>query len=504
MTDPPFHLDTPLLRTAKSLVEKLRQGGFMGYFVGGGVRDLVMGNTPKDVDIATDATPDQIEALFPNTIGVGALFGVMLVIVDNVRYEVATFRSESSYRDGRHPEVVDFASTPDEDARRRDFTLNALYYDPVEMELLDFFGGQRDIEQRIIRAIGVPGERFNEDKLRLMRAVRFAVRFGFEIEAKTKQAICEWAHKINQVSAERLRDELSRILTEGHSEAGFLLLDELGLLQPILPELLAMKGVDQPPEFHPEGDVWTHTMLLLRGMDERRREVREAGIRNQVSGVGGPGPVPEAKRRGGQGSGVRDQTGRIGMTSDTRHPAPDTYPSPVLAWAVLLHDIGKPGTFERAPDRIRFNGHMELGAKMVRTIGRRLRFSNEMIEAVAELVLDHLKFKDVRKMKLSTLKRFVRRLHFAEHLELHRLDCLASHGDLDAYQFTREFAESLEPEQARPPRLLNGHDLIELGYTPGPEFKKILAALEDAQLENQIADREAALDFVAQRFPSRS
>jgi len=532
MTALRFSLDTPLLRSAASIVKALRGHGFAAYFVGGCVRDLFMGEMPKDIDIATNATPDVIQEIFPNTVAVGEQFGVVIAIHEGIRFEIATFRSDAGYRDGRHPDSVRYSMTPEEDARRRDFTINALFYDPLEERLLDFHGGQRDIEQKVIRAIGNARERFREDRLRMMRAVRFAARFESGIESGTRQAIIDAASEINQVSAERLHDELTRILTEGHSHPGFVLLDELGLLQVLLPELIAMKGVDQPPEFHPEGDVWVHTLLLLKRMDETKEVL---GVRGQeIGGRGHPvacdrglelkseagsrrrearGQKPEAKGRmiSFNTDNRHLTTDNLPPPPDTRHPAPGpslpwrldpaTYPSTILAWGALLHDVGKPATFRRAPDRIRFDGHMDLGAKISRQIGRRLRMSNEEGEAIAELVLDHLKFKDAQKMRPATLKRFVRREHFAEHLELHRLDCLACHGNLDGYNYTRDFVQSLKPEEARPKPILTGDDLIDLGYTPGPEFKKILTALEDAQLENQITDRESAMEYLRQKFP---
>lgn len=529
MTAVRFPLNNALLHSATLIVKTLRDHGHTAYFVGGCVRDLVMELAPKDVDIATSATPEEVEELFPITVAVGAQFGVVIVILEGAQFEVATFRSDSAYSDGRHPNSVRFSKTPEEDAQRRDFTVNALFYDPLGERLLDFHEGTRDIEQKIIRAIGDPHDRFREDKLRMLRAVRFAVRWGYAIEAQTRQAIVENAPEIHQVSAERVRDELTRILTEGHSHKGILLLDELGLLQEVVPELLPMKGVEQPPEFHPEGDVWVHTLLLLKFMDEtkevlkserpeaRGRKQEDASELERRSDVRGQITPASSGASSAFDSLERPLTSDFGLvpspasglwplasglsSSGPSHLTPDPYPSPVLAWAALLHDIGKPATFQRAPDRIRFNGHMEVGAKMARQLGRRLRMSNEEIDAIAELVLDHLKFKDVERMKASTLKRFVRRSHFAEHLELHRLDCLASHGQLGAYHFVRDYAMNLKPEEARPPRLLTGEDLIELGYSPGPDFKKMLTALEDAQLENQIVDRESAIEFVRQKFP---
>lgn len=512
MNAPPFPLNTPSLQMAESVVKTLRDRGFAAYFVGGCVRDLVMGLQPQEVDIATDATPDEVQELFPNTVAVGAPFGVVLVLVGEKKFEVATFRSETSYTDGRHPEAVHYAKTPEEDSRRRDFTLNALFYDPLENRLLDFHGGREDMGRKIIRAIGDPQERFREDKLRLLRAVRFAVRFGFEIENQTRQAIVKAASEIHRVSAERIRDELTRLLTEGYSHAGFVLLDELGLLQEVLPELPAMKGVEQPPEFHPEGDVWAHTLLVLKLMDETKAALQSFFLPGYETTPEAGSQTPDSPRASHEenssfrllASGFNDSAQSITSLGDSGHPSTENYPSPILAWGALLHDVGKPATFKRAPDRIRFDGHMELGARAARQIGHRLRMSNEEIDAIAELVLEHLKFKDVRQMRTATLKRFVRREHFAEHLELHRLDCLASHGNLEAYEFTLNFARALKPEEARPKAILTGHDLIDLGYTPGPRFKAILTALEDAQLENQIADRDSARQFLAQEFPLKT
>jgi poly(A) polymerase len=432
---------------AEEICRRLRDAGHQAYLVGGCVRDLLLGREPEDYDVATDATPDRVAGLFPGSLLVGAAFGVVVVARGDVQVEVATFRSEIGYSDGRHPDRVVYSRSPEEDVRRRDFTINGLLLDPADGRVLDFVGGREDLRAGVIRAIGAPELRFSEDKLRMVRAVRFAARFGFSIEPATFAAIPRLAPQVTQVSAERLRDELTRILTEGAARRGFELLDETGLLPVLLPEVARMKGVEQPPEFHPEGDVWIHTRLMLEGLKD--------GC------------------------------------------------SPTLAWGVLLHDVGKPPTFT-PPDgpggRIRFDRHVEVGARMAEEVCRRLRFSNDDTEQVVALVANHLRFKDVQRMRPATLKRFVRLPRFEEHLELHRLDCLASHRNLEAYEFVRRFLEETPPEEVRPPRLLTGDDLIALGYRPGPRFGEVLQALEDAQLEGVVADREAAREFVRRRF----
>lgn len=427
---------------ANIIVARLGAHGFKAYLVGGCVRDLLLGREPKDYDVATGAQPGEILKLFPDARQVGAHFGVMLVRRDGAEVEVATFRSEHSYEDGRHPAHVQFETDPRRDVLRRDFTINALLQDPGSGEVLDFVGGRADLEARRIRAIGEAETRFTEDHLRLLRAVRFAAGLGFEIEPATLAAVRRMARLIRNVSSERVRDELARILTEGGARRGFELLDETGLLLELIPEAAAMKGVEQPEQFHPEGDVWTHTLMLLGAM--------------------------------------RD-------------------PSVTLALGALLHDIGKPPTFRRA-DRIRFDGHAELGAKMAVQILTRLRFSSEEIRQVESLVANHLRFKDVRKMKESTLKRFLRQERFSEHLELHRLDCVSSHGWLDNYSFVREKLEALPAEHLRPPRLLTGDDLIRAGYTPGPAFQRMLEAAEDAQLEGRVSTPEEAMALVRSWF----
>jgi poly(A) polymerase len=427
---------------AKDLVKVLRGAGFKAYWAGGCVRDIVMGNTPQDYDIATDATPDQVMGLFPRTIPVGISFGVVKVLADDSEFEVATFRSDGRYMDGRHPVAVHY-SNDREDAMRRDFTINGMFYDPVKSEIIDYVNGQRDIKAGIIRAIGDPRQRFNEDKLRLMRAVRFAARFGYVIESETREALGELAGQIRQISAERIRDELKKMLTGPNPSGSLDLLSESGLLMEILPEVAAMAGVEQPREFHPEGDVLTHTRLLLKNL---------------------------------------------------------TCPSFELALAALLHDIGKPPTFS-IRERIRFDNHCEVGARMAEAICERLRLSNEQTALIVELVRDHLRFKDVQQMKESTLKRFLRRPSFPDHLELHRLDCLASHGDLTQWEFCRRKLTEMGPEEIRPKGLLSGHDLIKLGYQPGPLFSQALSLLEDAQLEGRVQTREQAVAFIRDHFP---
>jgi poly(A) polymerase len=407
--------------------------------VGGCVRDRLLGIRPKDFDIATDAPPQRVETYFPGALLVGAHFGVVRVKAGGAEVEVATFRSEGAYSNGRRPDEVRFETEPALDAQRRDFTINGLMEDPLSGEILDYVGGRADLAAKTIRAIGDAGQRFHEDHLRMLRAVRFAARLGFEIVGKTREAIREQAEFVRGVSAERVRDELLRILTEGGARRGLELLDELGLLAQVLPEVKAFQGVEQPPEYHPEGDVWTHVLLMLQNM----------------------GPAV----------------------------------SPSLALGVLLHDVGKPSTFRRAADRIRFDGHVEAGAAMAAELLGRLRFSNEDAEHVTALVANHMKFKDVRKMRTSTLKRFLRLPRFEEHLELHRLDCQASHGGNEGYTFVRQNLAEMSVETLHPERLLTGSDLIAAGYTPGPRFGEALEAVETAQLEGEVQTRSEALEI---------
>ena len=433
---------------ATDICRKLHAAGFQAYLVGGCVRDLLLGREPEDYDVATDAHPARVQELFPSSVDVGARFGVILVVANGVQVEVATFRSDIGYSDGRHPDRVEYSSSPEEDVCRRDFTINGLMLNLETQQVLDFVGGRDDLGQKIVRAIGMPELRFREDRLRMVRAVRFAARFGYIIEPATLQAIMAAAPHVTQVSAERLRDEITKLLTEGAARRAFELLDQTGLLKACLPEIAAMKGVAQPPEFHPEGDVWVHTLLMLEKL------------------------LPKT--------------------------------SPTLAWAVLLHDVAKPPTFrskEETGDRIRFDGHAELGARMAAAICRRLRFSVDEMEQIETLIANHLRFKDVSQMRPSTLKRFVRLPRFEEeHLPLHRLDCLASHGDLDAYEFVCRFLRETPREEVQPPRLLTGEDLKALGFKPGPRFKEILQAVEEGQLEGRLARREDALDFVRREF----
>ncbi len=454
---------------AISIVRTLREHGHKAYLVGGCVRDLLLDREPADYDVATDATPDEVMRIFPDTYAVGVQFGVVLVPQPTPRWddagmpepslrdatgyvspnahvvEVATFRSDIGYSDGRHPDQVRFSKDPREDVERRDFTINGLLLDPVTDEVLDFVGGRKDLEAGLIRTIGDPERRFGEDKLRMLRAVRFAARFGYAIEPATFQAIQTLAPQTDQVSRERVRDELSKMLTEGRARQAFLLLDKTGLLHEVLPQIEAMKGVEQPPQFHPEGDVFVHTLLLLDKLP---------------------------------------------------HPCPVT-----LAWGALLHDVGKPATFRVAPDRIRFDGHVDVGVKMAEEICRRLRFSNDDTEQILALIDNHMRFAHVQQMNDSTFKRFVRMPRFDEHLQLHRMDCLSSHGDLASYNFTRQKIAEIPPAAMRPAPLITGDDLIAAGYAPGPQFKKILSAVEDGQLEGRLRSREEALAFVGREFP---
>ena len=454
---------------ALRIVETLRAEGHEAYLAGGCVRDLLLGRDPVDYDVATSATPDIVLNLFPRTFAVGAHFGVVLVADETqategelappqVVTEVATFRSDGAYSDGRHPDAVRYTTSAREDVKRRDFTINGLQLDPtvlvgvreeefssaVRAGLHDFVGGLADLEAGVIRAIGDPALRFQEDQLRLLRAVRFAARFNFALESVTFTAIRHLAARITAVSRERIRDELTKMLTEGRARRAFELLDETDLLVQVLPEISRMKGVAQPPQFHPEGDVFIHTLLLLDQLE--------------------PG-------------------------------SPAT-----LAWGALLHDVGKPPTFRVAPDRIRFDGHVEVGVALAADILRRFRFSNEDMRQILALVENHMRFADTPRMKESTLKRFFRLPDFEEHLALHRMDCLAAHANLEIYNFVRQRYEAMPEEQVRPRPLLTGDDLIAAGYPPGPQFKAMLQAVEDAQLEGLISTPEEALALVREQL----
>jgi poly(A) polymerase len=404
-----------------------------------------MGNIPQDYDVATDALPDQITTYFPQSERVGAQFGVVLVRgKEGAQVEVATFRSDGLYTDGRRPDRVEFETDPRQDVLRRDFTINALLENPIDGEIIDFVGGGQDLAKGIVRAIGDPERRFREDHLRMLRAVRFAARLEFTIDPLTMAAIRKLALQVRSVSAERIRDELVRILTEGHPRRGVELLDESGLLEIVLPEVKRLQGVEQPPEYHPEGDVWTHTLTMLDMLDR---------------------------------------------------------PSRTLALGVLLHDIGKPAMF-RVAERIRFDGHVEAGVEIACRILERLKFSRAETEQVLALIDNHMKFKDVLQMRKSTLKRFMRLPCFDEHLELHRIDCLASHGNLDNWEFVKERLEETPQEDLHPARLLTGRDLIAAGFRPGPKFGRALEEVETAQLEGQITTREQALALARKSLES--
>ena len=438
-------VETNALKTfAVEVVRKLSDKGHRAVFAGGCVRDMLRGKQPKDFDVATSATPQEVMAIFPRTVPVGVAFGVVRVLSrgDNpLCIEVATFRIDGAYSDERRPDSVVFTNEI-EDVKRRDFTINGLLFDPLKDELLDYVGGRADLEKKILRAIGDPQKRFAEDHLRLMRAIRFAARLDFEIDPQTFSAIKDCAPKIVTVSAERIRDELNQMLTGPNPRGAFEMLKKARLLKYVLPEIDALQGVAQPEQFHPEGDVWVHTLMLL---------------------------------------------GQLENASLT------------LALGALFHDVGKPKTFQMT-DRIRFNEHEKVGAKMTEEILERLKYPREIIDRVVALVHQHMTFKDARNMRPSTLKRFLRQPHFDEHLALHKLDCTASHGDLGAHEFCGAELERETPETLSPQPLITGADLIAMGFKPGPLFKKILRDVEDRQLETTLLDSAAALTYVKEKY----
>jgi len=425
---------------ARQIVRRLREAGHLAYFAGGCVRDKLLGQEPKDYDIATEAHPEQVQALFPRTVAVGAQFGVIIVVEEGADFEVATFRSDGAYIDGRRPEGVTFG-TPEGDAQRRDFTINGLFYDPEEERVIDFVGGQEDLKAGILRTIGRAEDRFNEDKLRVLRGVRFAASLGFQIEAATWEALRACAPLIHAVSAERIREELARIFVSPTRVRGFDLLDESGLLGEVLPEMITLKGCEQPPEFHPEGDVFVHTRLMLSLL-------------------------------------------------------PDEVSLP-LVLSVLFHDLGKPPTMTQdETGRLRFNGHESVSAIITAKIMRRLRFSNDEIAATVEMVQNHMVFKDVQNMRPARLKRFMARPTFEDELALHQVDCLGSHGMLDNYEFLLKKREEFANEPLIPKPLITGDDLIGLGWKPGPRFKEALEAVQTRQLEGTLQSRDEALAWI--------
>lgn len=437
-----------MARSALRVAEALRRAGFEAVFAGGCVRDCLLGIAPHDFDIATSATPGEIIELFPRTIPVGVQFGVVLVVEQGEQVQVATFRTDGVYEDGRHPETVVFSSA-EEDAKRRDFTINGLFFDPQSGTILDYVGGREDLARGVLRAIGDPLLRFREDRLRLLRAVRFSARFGFSMDPATWEALVALAPDLQGVSPERIREELVRMFADPKRLEAFDLLDQSGLLSVVFPEMLPLKGCEQPPEFHPEGDVFVHTRLMLSLLP------------------------PSA--------------------------------SACLAFAVLFHDLGKPATlFVDETGRRRFNGHEKVSADMTLEILQRLRFSNQEIDSIVEMVRNHMAFKDVQKMRPAKLRRLLAKPTFAEELELHRVDCLGSHGLLDNYDFLLSKQQEFAHEPLIPPPLVTGHDLIQLGWKPGPNFRTALDAVQTAQLEGLVATKEQALDWLASSFCQNS
>jgi len=432
---------------AREIIHRLRESGHEAYFVGGCVRDFILNQTSSDYDIVTSARPEEVMKLFPRTVAIGAKFGVVAVIIDNHPFEVATFRSDDVYEDGRHPSRIHY-STAREDVFRRDFTINGLLMDPDTGDIIDYVNGRFDIDNKIVRTIGNPEKRFREDYLRLLRAVRFAANLHFDLEPATQDAVKREASNIRHISVERIREELNKILTRGGARRGFELMMQTDILQNILPEICRLKGVEQPPRFHPEGDVWQHTLKMLELLPADGE--REKNI--------------------------------------------------CLAWGTLLHDVGKALTRSEDEKGVHFYGHVQQGEIIADTIMQRLKFSRMQRETVVNLIRQHMVFMNVRKMRPGRLKRFLRMPDFDLHLELHRLDCLASHGMLDNYEFCREQLQILALDDLHPPRLLTGNDLIAMGFTPGKIIKDILLAVEEEQLEGRIQSVEQAINYVRNRW----
>jgi poly(A) polymerase len=446
-----------LRSSALEIVERLQLAGHPAFWVGGCVRDFLLGREPQDYDIATSARPEQIEKLFKRTVAVGRKFGVMVVVENGQPFQVATFRAEADYRDGRHPEQVTF-SDAQADAQRRDFTVNGLFYDPAAEKLHDWVGGEKDLRAKIIRTIGSPGERFAEDHLRLLRAVRFAAQLNFEIESQTFAAVRALAPKIELISAERIRDELIKLFSPPHAARGLVLLRDSGLLPGVLPEVVTTIACEQSPDFHPEGTVFEHIRLMLEKM-----------------ATNPPSP-------------------RSGFGAASAHPS--------LPWMVILHDIAKPATAELDPatGKIHFYGHEKVGAALAERILQRLRFPKKQTDEIVACVRQHMQFKDVKQMRKATLRRLLLRKTFPLELELHRLDCLGSHGALDHYEFLVQQAAELEKQPAIRPPLLTGNDLIALGVKPGPALGALLAEIREKQLSDELKTPRQARAWVKKKI----
>ena len=424
---------------AVKIIEILSDAGFESYIVGGAVRDLLIEKNPKEYDICTSATPNEINKIFKNSKLVGQSFGVSIVLQDKYAFEIATFREDFDYLDGRHPDKVKYTKNVEHDVKRRDFTVNGLLFDPIAHKIIDYCDGLLDLKNKIIRTIGDPFERFSEDYLRILRAIRFSNQLNFEIEKKTAIAMDELSHKVVNISIERVRDEISKILLSLSPAKGIRLLDKYHILNTFIPEILEMKNIQQPPDFHPEGDVFVHTCLVLDKLSESTSE-------NSIE----------------------------------------------VVYGALFHDIGKPDTYDKT-DRIRFNRHEYVGANKTEKICKRLKFSNKQTELIVSLVKEHMKFGNIKNMKKSTFKKFVSMENFNDHLKLHKADCLGSHGDLSLYDFTLQKLDQLNNEPILPKPFLNGNDLINLGIKPGPIYKSILSQIFDDQLEGNIKSRDEAL-----------
>jgi tRNA nucleotidyltransferase/poly(A) polymerase len=476
-------MDPKIYNTSLNIIKKLQDCGFSAYVVGGTVRDVLLEDSDKsiisgnDVDIATSAKPTQINSLFKETYNIGAAFGIVNVVENGISFEVATFREEADYTDGRRPDSVKYTDSPKRDAKRRDFTINALFYDPFKDEILDFVDGQNDLKKGILRTIGLPEKRFSEDYLRMLRAIRFGVRFDFEIDKAIIKAIKKLAPKLNELSHERIRDELNRILTGPKPEKALQLLSDMGILAIVLPEIEAMKGVSQPKLYHPEGDVFEHTALMLNSMvlphtSQEHLRAKQFALSSEQKTITRPDK----------------QQNTFGIE---------------LAWTVLLHDVGKPITFKVDENNIeRFIFHADKGALLAKKILQRLKFPNTSIARICFAIKNHMRFSTAKEMRTAKLKRLIAEPTFPLELELHRLDCFCSNKLTDNFIFLLDVIFEQKGETKLPFPLITGQDLIALGFTPGPKFGKILKTIEEKQIEKELSSKESAINWIKKNIPA--